>query len=120
MLELAAAALGKVTARRHLMVRAIFDVTIFEHQVTRHRERHVAAAFGDAIAAGGDAHDHLAHSTAGIAAARSSAIIPGPATSAARPWIHTPAQAASKASRPRARIAAMIPASTSPVPALAS
>ena len=42
-----------------------------------------------------------------MAAARSSAIIAGPAASAARPCSHTPAQAASKAGSPRARIAAM-------------
>ncbi len=44
----------------------------------------------------------------------------GPAISAARPCSQTAAQAASNAASPRARIAAIIPASTSPVPALAS
>ena len=52
-----------------------------------------------------------------MAAARSSAIISGPAISAARPCSQTAAQAASNAGSPRARIAAIIPASTSPVPA---
>ena len=55
-----------------------------------------------------------------MAATKSSAIIPGPAISAARPWTQTAAQAASNDGMPRARNAAMIPASTSPVPALAS
>ena len=38
----------------------------------------------------------------------------------ARPCSHTAAQPASNGSNPRARIAAVIPASTSPVPAVAS
>ena len=44
---------------------------------------------------------------AGIACARSSAIICDPAISAARPCSHTPAQAASKGGNPRARMAAI-------------
>ena len=55
-----------------------------------------------------------------MASTRSSAIIAGPAAWAACPCSHTPAQAASNESSPRARIAAITPASTSPVPALAS
>src|SRR5215467_2689168 len=52
--------------------------------------------------------------------ARSSEIIPGPAAAAASPWIHTAAAAASKAGIPWARRPVISPASTSPVPAVAS
>ena len=47
----------------------------------------------------------------------SSAISPGPIFCAAWPCSHTPAQAASKSAMPWASRAAMMPASTSPVPA---
>src|SRR5688572_24945511 len=120
MLQLAAAALGKVAARRHLVMRAVLDVAISPYHVAGDRERHMAAVIRDAIAARGDPDDRFTHNVVGMAAAKSSAIIPGPAASAARPCSHTPAQAASNACSPRARIAAMIPARTSPVPAVAS
>src|SRR5215467_10738237 len=52
--------------------------------------------------------------------ARSSEIIPGPTAAAASPWIQTAAAAASKAGIPCARRPVISPASTSPVPAVAS
>ena len=60
-------------------------------------------ARADPVAARGDADDRIAHRSAsvgGSAATRSSAIIPGPARSAARPWSQTAAQAASNAGMP--------------------
>ena len=50
----------------------------------------------------------------------SPATSPGPTRSAARPCTHAAAAAASNADTPRARNAATIPVSTSPVPAVAS
>src|SRR6185295_20293045 len=108
------------TARRHLVVWAGSDAAVVRQRVARHGEWHMAAALRHALAARGDAHDGFAHRTAGMAAARSSAIRCGPAISAARPCSQTAAQAASNGGKPRARIAAIIPARTSPVPALAS
>jgi hypothetical protein len=66
-----------------------------QHHIAGRGQRKEAAALRDAVAA----------------AAR---------RTMARPWSQTPAQAASKASRPEARMAAMMPARTSPVPAVAS
>ena len=122
-LELAAAAFGEMTARRLLVMRAGRERAVVEQGIARHAEGDVAAARRHPVAARRDADDQFVHNArlrCGIAAARSSAIIPGPAISAARPCSHTAAQAASNAAMPRARIAAIIPASTSPVPALAS
>ena len=122
MLQLTAAAFGKMPARRLLVMRTGSKSAVVEQCVARDAERYMAAAWSDAVAARGDADDQLVHSAAalGIAPARSSAIICGPAISAARPCSHTPAHAASHASSPRARSAAIIPARTSPVPAVAS
>src|SRR5206468_7740513 len=123
-LELAATAFGKVTAWRHLMVFAERQRTIIEQCVAWDAKGHVATVCCDPVPARGNADDQLVHSmlasACGMAAARSSAIICGPAISAARPWSQTAAQAASNGANPRARIAAVIPASTSPVPAVAS
>lgn len=88
MLELATAAFGKVTARRRLVVRAERQCSVIEHGVARNGERHMASGGGHSVAAGRDPDDKLVHrrsSAAGIAAARSSAIMCGPAISAARP-----------------------------------
>src|SRR6187551_420897 len=123
MLELAAAAFGEVLARRLLMVRPECERSIVENRVTRHCEREVPATGRHPVATRGNSNDQLVHSrsnAAGIAAARSSAIICCPASSAARPCSHTAAQAASKDGSPRATIAATMPASTSPVPAVAN
>src|SRR5438270_7591701 len=122
-LELASAAFGKMPARRLLMMWSKGECAIVENGVARHAEGHVAPARGDPVAARGNADDEFVHReamAAGIAAARSSAISCGPAISAALPCSQTPALAASNAGNPRARIAAISPASTSPVPALAS
>src|SRR4249919_423093 len=120
MLQLAAAACREMAARRLPVAGARFERAIAKQQVTGHSEWDVTAAGRNAVASRGNSDDFFAHKTDWIAATRSSAIIEGPAASAARPCSHTPAQAASNASSPRARIAAMIPASTSPVPAVAS
>src|SRR6185503_14061483 len=123
-LELATAALREVAARRLLVMRTEGERAVIENGISGHAERHVTATWRHAVTSGRDPDDRFVHSTSasarGIASARSSAIICGPAISAARPWSHTAAQAASNAGRPRARIAAVSPASTSPVPALAS
>src|SRR5438105_4541973 len=123
MLELTTATLREMAARRLLVVRTKGERAIIEHRVARNPERHVAAAWRHAVAARSDPDDRLIHSeaiAAGMASARSSAISCAPAISAARPCSQTAAQAASNAGSPLARIAAVIPASTSPVPALAS
>ena len=122
LLELAPAAFGKVAAWRHLVMRARRERSIVEQRIARNAERHMAAARRHAISARGDANDQFVHRAMarGIAAARSSAIICGPAISAARPCSQTAAQAASQFPRPRAQSAAIIPVSTSPVPAVAS
>ena len=76
-----------------------------------------AAALRHAVAARGEADDRLAVAHR-LMRCRSSAIRPGPASSAARPCSQTPAQAASNGSPSRgAARAATMPASTSPVPA---
>src|SRR3954451_15836405 len=123
MLELAPAALWEVAARRFLMMRPKRQRAIVEHGVAGNAEGNVSSARRHAVPARGNADDELVHSEAiaeGIAAARSSAISCGPAISAARPCSQTPAQAASNGGKPLARIAAITPARTSPVPALAS
>lgn len=90
------------------------------------RKRDKVAAFGGPVAARGKPDDffscaHRQSETAsGSDSTRSSAISTGPANSAARPCSQTPAQAASKEARPPARIAAIIPVRTSPVPAVAN
>src|SRR5206468_8167803 len=77
-LELTPAAFRKVTAWRHLMVRAEGKRPIVKYCVTGNAERHVTAACRHSIATGGDADDQLVHSilasACGITAARSSAI----------------------------------------------
>src|SRR5688572_27575218 len=107
-----------------LVVGSGLNRAVVAQQVTRCCQHCVSAAGGDSVAAGGDADDFLAHrqsaKACGRASTRSSAIIAGPAISAARPCSQTAAQAASKPSMPLARRAAIIPASTSPDPALAS
>ena len=88
MLELAAAALGKVTAWRHLVMFSRRQRAVIEQRITRYAERHVVAAGSDSFTAGCDPDDQLVHNAAiaaGIASARLSAIISGPANSAARP-----------------------------------
>ena len=89
MLKLAPAAFGKEAARRLLMMRAISKRAVVEDRVASHAERNMPAAGGHAIPSGGDPNDgfvgHRSASAWGIASTRSSAIIRGPAISAARP-----------------------------------
>ncbi len=102
-LELAPAAFGKVTAWRQLVARAFGQRAIVEQRVAGHREGDMLARRADPVTARGDAEDRLAHRSAiarGMAAIRSSAIIPGPASSAARPWSQTASHAASNEGRP--------------------
>jgi hypothetical protein len=123
MLELAAAAFRKMAARRLLVMGTECERAIIKDSITWNRKRSVAAAWRHAVTARRNANDRLVHREAkarGIAQARSSAIIVGPAISADRPWSQTAPQAASKAGTPLALSAAIIPDKTSPVPALAS
>ena len=88
MLKLAPAAFGKVTAWRQLVVRSIGQRPVVEHRIAGHAERHVPAGFGNSVAARGNPDDQFVHSSARaeeMAETRSSAIICGPAASAARP-----------------------------------
>jgi hypothetical protein len=88
MLQLTAAALGKVTAWRRLVVRPEGERAVVEHGVAGNAERDVAAARRDSIPTRGNADDELVHNAAmawGMASASSSAINCGPAISAARP-----------------------------------
>ena len=62
-LELATAALGKVTAWRHLVMRAGQDCPVTEHLVAGYSERNVLAARSDAVAARGNSNDFVSHST---------------------------------------------------------
>ena len=62
-LELATAALGKVTAWRHLVMRAGQDCPVTEHLVAGYSERNVPAARSDAVAARGNSNDFVSHST---------------------------------------------------------
>src|SRR5437764_7489747 len=86
-LQLAPAAFRKVTAWRHLMMRSGCQRAIVEQGVSRHAPLHMTTARRDPVAPRGDADDQFVHRAMaeGIAAARSSAIIWGPAISAARP-----------------------------------
>src|ERR1043166_3655716 len=101
MLELAPAAFREMAARRILMVRTRRERSIIEQRVSRNAESDVPPARGHPVAARRNANDDLFHAMgagpAGIASARSSAIICGPAISAARPCSQTAAQAASNA-----------------------
>lgn len=77
-LELAPAAFRKVAAGRLLVVRAKGKGAIVQHGIARHSERHMAAARRDSVATRGNPDDRLVHrsaSAAGIASARSSAIM---------------------------------------------
>ena len=76
-LELASAAFREVTARRLLVMRSRRQRAVVEQSIARDAERHMAAAWRHAVAACGDADDQLMHRSraAGIASARSSAII---------------------------------------------
>ena len=87
MLELASAALGEMTAGRVLVVRAGRKRPVVEQGVARNAEGDMAAACGHPVPARGNPDDQFVHKAmaSGIAAARSSAIIRGPAVSAARP-----------------------------------
>ena len=89
MLKLAPAALGKVPARWLLVMRSRRQGSVVEQRVAGDSKRHVAPACGHAVSACRDPDDQLVHSTAasawGIAWTRSSAIMAGPAISAARP-----------------------------------
>ena len=88
-LELATAAFGKMPARGFLVVGSQRERAVIEQRVAGHSERDVATTLANSIAARRDADYHFVHqessSARGIASARSSAIILGPAISAARP-----------------------------------
>src|ERR1700752_247534 len=118
MLQLASATFREMSAWRFLMMRSRCKGAVLEQRVSRNAERHMPPARGHSVAAGRDPDDQLVHSrrasARGIDAARSSAIICGPAISAARPCSHTAAQAAPKLLSTRDIIAAINPASTSP------
>lgn len=81
MLELASAAFREVPARRVLMMWSGRKPTIVEQGIAGHPEGHVTPALSHAIPARRDANDQLMHCAMalGIAFARSSAIICGPA-----------------------------------------
>src|SRR6476661_7007001 len=88
LLQLATAALRKMTARRFLVVRTGSQCPIIENRVARHTKGNMTAAWRHAVASRCNPDDQLVHKSAracGIASARSSAIICGPAISAARP-----------------------------------
>src|SRR3546814_7141545 len=122
MLELTPSALGKMPERRLGGMWTRNGRAIRLHEIAGGREGYVAAALGHPLPARCYADDVLRHkhsdSATGRCVMRSSAISPMPANSPARPCSHTPAHAASNAPWPCARIAVMIPARTSPVPAL--
>ena len=61
MLELTTAALGKVAAWRHLVVRAGLDGAVVKQDIARDGERDMLPAFADALAARGDADDRFRH-----------------------------------------------------------
>ena len=86
-LELAPAALGEVTARRQLVPRALDECAVGFDDVARDGEGAMLPAGADPVAARRDADNRIAHRSAsvkGSAATRSSAIMLGPARSAAR------------------------------------
>ena len=62
-LKLATATLRKVTAWRHLVVRAPNDSPVTEQLVTGYSERNMLTARGDAVAARGYSNDFVSHST---------------------------------------------------------
>src|SRR5262245_52810646 len=98
-----------MTAGRMLVTRAMLKRAVIQQHIPRDCKGHVTTARGDAVATSGDADDVFTHVSAdGIAATKSSAIMAGPAISAARPCSQTAAEAASNASMPRARSAAII------------
>lgn len=59
MLELAAAALREMAARRLLMMRSGRERSIVEQRIAGDSERHVASARSHAIAARGDSNDQF-------------------------------------------------------------
>ena len=88
MLKLASTAFGKMPARRRLAAQAGLDRSVVEQDVARNCERDMASASRDPVPACRDPDNGLAHKSAsatGMAFTRSSAIIRGPAASAARP-----------------------------------
>jgi hypothetical protein len=67
MLELTPAALGKVPARRLLMMLAERQRAIVKHGVAGNAERHMPPARGHAVTARGDPHDRFVHPSNAIA-----------------------------------------------------
>lgn len=61
MLELASAALRKVTAWRHLMVRPLDQRSVIPDRVAGDSERHMPARRGDSVAACRDPDDLVSH-----------------------------------------------------------
>src|SRR3546814_6263544 len=109
---------------RRQVVRAGKNVAGGGEHVAGRGKRYGAAGFGHALATRSDAHDLVvAHNDALVSvsmAARSSAMKAAPRRRAASACSHTPAAAASNGAMPPASIAAITPASTSPVPAVES
>src|SRR5688572_25595966 len=60
-LQLAAAAVGEVTAWRQLVVRTRLDRAVVEQHVARNREGHMLAALADPVAPGRDPDDGFSH-----------------------------------------------------------
>ena len=87
-LELTPAAFGEVTARRLLVVRPWRKGAVVEQRVAGNSKGDMPTAWRHAIAARRDPDNRFVHnrsSASGIAFVRSSAIMYGPAASAARP-----------------------------------
>jgi len=60
-LELAASALRKVAAWRHLVMRTLDKSAIVANGIARHAERNVFAGGSDTIAAGSNSNDRIIH-----------------------------------------------------------
>src|SRR5688572_4650659 len=71
-LELAAAAFGKMAAGRLLVVRARLDRAVFVQLVAGRGERRIAPVGRDPVAASGDADNDFAHSQSMSACGRAS------------------------------------------------
>ena len=88
MLQLAPATFRKVAARGLLVVRSERERPVVQHGIAGDCKGDVTAAFGHAVATRRNPDDELVHNWSnarGMAATRSSAIICGPASFAARP-----------------------------------
>ena len=61
-LKLAAAAVRKVAAWRHLVMRTGYERPVLEQSIAGHSEGNMLATGGDAVPARGDANDRVTHS----------------------------------------------------------